>query len=174
MNWEIADHLFAIIGAMAFIPLLLVAKKKQRVSEFYSALRAAYHYMRDQWNVPHWRLAGFFFRMLKAYLFGIQVPFGVYKRRIKLGCRRCPLYDDAKRVCGSYQRKLAVISGHDEPVRLTANVAPEGIVAIVPDGCRCWIPLKARYWSGVCYMEDIGLPSRWPDSPNYLCRDEEE
>lgn len=74
---------------------------------------------------------------------GVLASRRTFRRRLR-ACRACPLYDRAFRTCGDGVSTLETEKGE-----------------LVPAGCQCWMPLKARLLKATCFMEDIGLPSRW-------------
>ena len=71
----------------------------------------------------------------------------IFRRRLR-ACRKCPFYDPFLRTCGDGAGTLETEDG-----------------TLVPAGCQCWLPLKARLPRATCFMEDIGLPSRWAARP---------
>ena len=71
----------------------------------------------------------------------------IFRRRLR-ACCKCPFYDPFLRTCGDGAGTLETEDG-----------------TLVPAGCQCWLPLKARLPRATCFMEDIGLPSRWAARP---------
>lgn len=70
----------------------------------------------------------------------------VWRARIR-ACTNCVLYDRTHKTCGDGQSLMYVTS----------------LNRIVPAGCQCWMPLKARLRGARCYYAEIGEKVDWPN-----------
>lgn len=123
---------------------LRLRKKVLRAHQFTRAAISGWAY-RIRWGLP-WMKSGQI--LILSILTGWNKPklsFGPYRARLQRGCRQCPYYDWELKVCGN----------SEEPI-----IGPTG--QEFPNGCRCWLPAKAQTPTAVCFMEDIGMESRWP------------